>query len=310
MKRRMVERYSLGLLLAVAGVAVAADEGVWKGPAMDQPKAAVPRETPARDESTPLRASVILGLDVYNTTGKQLGHVDDIVLDRDGREIGYIVLSHGGVVGIGDKLLALPREMVRYDRAGDRLIVDLSEDIVSKAPGFDKANWPTAANSDYYQKLTEYFRAAPHEKAPAPMTSMKESPEKLTGPTERGLVWDRRATGLIGTDVRNPSNDELGKIDDFVIDWNSGKVRYLVLSHGAIMDVGGKLFAIPVEAVTRKAGEEAFVLNVTKEDLKGAPSFDKSNWPNFGDAQWKRSINDYYVQRKLIERGAQTELTD
>ena len=52
-----------------------------------------------------------------------------------------------------------------------------------------------------------------------------------------------RVTDLIGVRVYNPSDENLGKIENLVIDPASGQIRYAVLSFGGFLGMGDKLFA-------------------------------------------------------------------
>ncbi len=99
---------------------------------------------------------------------------------------------------------------------------------------------------------------------------------------------------LVGDDVRNPAGDDLGKIEEIMIDTNSGRVAYAVLSFGGFLGMGDKLFAIPWEALRLDQEHEHFVLNVDKETLEEAPGFDKNNWPEFADRTWGAQIHSYY----------------
>lgn len=102
------------------------------------------------------------------------------------------------------------------------------------------------------------------------------------------------ATSLKGNKVINHHDDDLGNVEDLMIDTNKGTVDYAVLSFGGVLGVGDKLFAIPMQALKVDTEKECCVLNVDKERLKDAPGFDKNNWPNTGDAKWQTTIRDYY----------------
>lgn len=102
------------------------------------------------------------------------------------------------------------------------------------------------------------------------------------------------ATTMIGDDVRNPEGENLGKLEELMVDLEDGRVAYAVLSFGGFLGLGDKLFAIPWQALTMRTEEKAFVLNVDKETLKNAPGFDKDNWPETVDREWLTGIYDYY----------------
>ncbi|MBO6783334.1 MAG: PRC-barrel domain-containing protein [Alphaproteobacteria bacterium] len=103
------------------------------------------------------------------------------------------------------------------------------------------------------------------------------------------------ATSINGDKVVNPQGEDLGKIEDLMIDLESGTVRYAVMSFGGFLGMGDKLFAVPMDALHVKSGDEAFVLNATEEKLKNAPGFDKDDWPNFADPAFDQRIRAHYA---------------
>jgi sporulation protein YlmC with PRC-barrel domain len=63
------------------------------------------------------RASKLIESDVYNDTGDEIGELDDIVLGADGKA-NFAILEVGGFLGIGERLVALPFESLKIDKAG------------------------------------------------------------------------------------------------------------------------------------------------------------------------------------------------
>jgi sporulation protein YlmC with PRC-barrel domain len=99
---------------------------------------------------------------------------------------------------------------------------------------------------------------------------------------------------LSGNDVCNSDDEDLGDVRDFMLDMANGKVGYAVLSFGAFLGMGEKLFAVPWNALTLDAENKRFILNVDKDRLKHAPGFDKGHWPDMADQFWAREIHTYY----------------
>ena len=64
--------------------------------------------------------------------------------------------------------------------------------------------------------------------------------------------------------------------------------------------MGQKFFAVPWSALTLDTKKKRFVLNVEKDRLKGAPGFDKDNWPNMADQSWEREIHAYYLANPVL----------
>jgi sporulation protein YlmC with PRC-barrel domain len=102
------------------------------------------------------------------------------------------------------------------------------------------------------------------------------------------------ASTLAGDKVRNAAGEDLGKVDEIMIDIPSGKVAYAVLSFGGILRMGNKLFAVPWSALQVDEDEKCLVLNVDKQTLENAPGFDKDNWPDMADAAWGGEVFRYY----------------
>ena len=99
---------------------------------------------------------------------------------------------------------------------------------------------------------------------------------------------------LVGNDVYNDKDEDLGDIKEIMLDMRSGKVGYAVLSFGGFLGMGEKLFAVPWDALTLDTKNKRFVLKLEKDRLKGAPGFDKDKWPNMADQSWAKEIHSYY----------------
>lgn len=102
------------------------------------------------------------------------------------------------------------------------------------------------------------------------------------------------ASTLNGDDVKNPQGEDLGKIEDMMIDLPSGKVEYAVLSFGGFLGMGDKYFAVPFSQLSVDRANKCMILNIDKDRLKDAPGFEKDNWPDFADQSFRTSITNYY----------------
>ena len=114
------------------------------------------------------------------------------------------------------------------------------------------------------------------------------SDEKGPGPELMG------ADTLIGNDVYNHLDEDLGDIKEIMLDMRNGRIGYAVLSFGGFLGMGEKLFAVPWNALTLDTENKCFRLNVEKARLKTAPGFDKDDWPDMADQRWVSEIHSYY----------------
>ena len=102
------------------------------------------------------------------------------------------------------------------------------------------------------------------------------------------------ATSIIGDSVENTKGEQLGKIDNLMINLSTGKVEYAVIEHGGLLGVGSKLFAIPFDELQVDEVKEIFILNRDKDYVKDAPGFDSDHWPATNDHSYYDSVNSYY----------------
>lgn len=102
------------------------------------------------------------------------------------------------------------------------------------------------------------------------------------------------ASSLSSDDVYNRKDEKLGSIKDLMIDLQSGRVCYAVLSFGGFLTMGEKLFAVPWSALTVDTENKRLLLDTNEERLKEAPGFDTDNWPDMADPSWAKSIHSYY----------------
>lgn len=98
---------------------------------------------------------------------------------------------------------------------------------------------------------------------------------------------------LQGDPVINLEGEEIGRVEELMIDLDSGHVGYAVLSFGGFMGMGRKLFAVPWQALTVDLERECLVLDVPKEVLQEAPGFDPDNWPDI-DLSMGEELHRHY----------------
>lgn len=109
------------------------------------------------------------------------------------------------------------------------------------------------------------------------------------------------ASSLAGDSVRNPAGEDLGKIEEIMIDVPSGRVAYAVLSFGGFLGMGNKLFAVPWNAFTIDEENKQFILNVDKKMLENAPGFDKDNWPDMAEPNFGKQVYSHYGYKPYWE---------
>jgi hypothetical protein len=109
------------------------------------------------------------------------------------------------------------------------------------------------------------------------------------------------ADTLLGNDVYNGADENLGSIKEFMIDMPSGRIAYAVLSFGGFLGMGDRLFAVPWQALKLDTANKRFTLNVSKDKLKNAPGFDKDHWPSMADPTWATGVHTFYGVSRVYD---------
>jgi sporulation protein YlmC with PRC-barrel domain len=114
--------------------------------------------------------------------------------------------------------------------------------------------------------------------------------EDTSGPGPRLMGADT----LIGDHIHNTQDEHLGDLKEIILEVETGKVAYAVMSAGGVFTIGEKLFAVPWDALKLDTVNKRLILNVDKERLDNAPGFDSDHWPDMADQTWATSVRNYY----------------
>jgi sporulation protein YlmC with PRC-barrel domain len=128
-------------------------------------------------------------------------------------------------------------------------------------------------------------------------TQEKKGPEKRdtdNKPAEGERINAFMVDKIIGSRVINLKGETLGKIEDLVVDIDTGRIVYAILDSGGFLGFGSKLFPVPWETLAALPSEGIFFLNQSKEQMEKAPAFEKKNLPDVGDMRWGGGILKHY----------------
>lgn len=94
-----------------------------------------------------------------------------------------------------------------------------------------------------------------------------------------------------GTKVYSPNGDDLGHIDDVMVEPATGRVVYGVLQFGGFLGIGSDYFPIPFGRLRYDGTRDAYTTDLTKEQLENAPRHD-DNWHS--DREWQERSHQHY----------------
>ena len=95
-------------------------------------------------QSDQIRASKIIGSSVYDVQNRDIGKVQDVILDRDGR-VAAVVVDVGTFLGMGGKDVAVQLSDIKSDN--NRLTLDMTKEQLQQAQAYQLENPDTGAGS-------------------------------------------------------------------------------------------------------------------------------------------------------------------
>jgi sporulation protein YlmC with PRC-barrel domain len=110
-----------------------------------------------------IRASKLIGMNIYNTQGESLGQIKDIVIDANTGVVRYAAVTYGGFLGVGNKMFAVPFEAFKSrpsptDKNRHVLTLDVDQKTLQGAEGFDENLWPNLADEKFTQELDRRYK--------------------------------------------------------------------------------------------------------------------------------------------------------
>lgn len=118
--------------------------------------------TRTTNERRTLRIGTLIGDPVRNAEGEKLGDLKEIMLDVNSGRIAYGVLDYGGLMGMGNKLFAVPFDRFVVDEQGNALVLDVPKETLKNAEGFDKNDWPDTADPAWERRIHDFYDATPY----------------------------------------------------------------------------------------------------------------------------------------------------
>jgi hypothetical protein len=110
----------------------------------------------------------------------------------------------------------------------------------------------------------------------------------------------RETVSLIGSDkvdgtaVYGADDRKIGSVQRVMIDKISGKVAYAVVSFGGFLGMGEDYYPMPWANLKYDTRLGGYRVNVTEDQLKGAPKFNRGTDWDWSDRKRDRTVYEYY----------------
>lgn len=205
------------------------------------------------------KGSKLIGKDIVDAQNKKLGEIKDMAIDLGNNRIDYVVVSSGGILGIGDKLYAVPAQVFGPYREDHDLVLNGSPQVLKASPVPNK-NWLSAIDRNSLNSM--------YQKAGAAMpTDNGASPQTVT------------ATDMIGMGILTQQGEKAAAdVKDLAVNMQDGRVPLAILSVGGPSGMNTKYVAVPTAALSKGPVRERLYISTPAQALNSAPEIDKDHW--------------------------------
>lgn len=102
-------------------------------------------------------------------------------------------------------------------------------------------------------------------------------------------------SAMMGREVENLAEEQLGHLDDVVIDTATGRVLFAIVEHGGFLDIGDEDVAIPLTAMAIGSENDELLLDLPEDTFDAYPDMDiEENWGAGVDAAWDDEIGPFW----------------
>lgn len=159
---------------------------------------------------TAIRPEQLVGMDVRNAQDEYLGEVEDIAFDPTSGRVAYVLVEHGGFLGIGDHLFAVPWRAVTWAPGAEALLLDINEERLESGPEFVEVEEDAQRRREWLLAVHSYYGVDPYWQDNLGSMAMGGSGQAAGGAGATAVIEEVEvevapAAGQAGTATTEPS---------------------------------------------------------------------------------------------------------
>ena len=112
----------------------------------------------ATGHTAAIRAKKVLGTNVVDRSGKKIGEVEDVILDKQTNSILFAVISFGGFLGMGEKYHPVPWAALDYEEGAGAYVVSYTKDQLQSAPAATIEELVRDDGLQFRQRTYDYYK--------------------------------------------------------------------------------------------------------------------------------------------------------
>jgi sporulation protein YlmC with PRC-barrel domain len=251
------------LLLVAFLVCGAATAAAQPQQATAPPAAGTITNLPGRDMAAPTVSGdmrKLIGRSVQNAQNDTIGEIRSIYIGPDGK-VDSLIVGVGGILGVGEREVRLAWSDLRVSDNGEKVVLDIARDELKAKPEYK------------YSEKGPWTAADPNRLARERMSADRNT-ASTTSTGDFNVYGEISGNAFVGTNVRNQSNEIVGKVEDVYID-DRGAIKTVVVSVGDFLGMGTKDVAVRWSDIGRSRDGKSLVLttNWTRGSLKAMPEY-------------------------------------
>ncbi len=115
--------------------------------------------TTATGHTSAIRATKVIGTDVYNPGGDRIGKIEDVVLDKTSNNIMFAVVGFGGFLGMNEKFHPLPWSTLDFVPEKGGYVVGFTKEQLEAAPSDAIDQLTKGDGAGYRERVYDYYDA-------------------------------------------------------------------------------------------------------------------------------------------------------
>lgn len=232
-----------------------------------------PSASASADAYRPVRADDVIGMKVRNSRGERLGEIGDLVVNMSTGDVRYAILRFDPGIFSAERLFAVPTDELKLSADGRHVLYQMNREQLERT-SINPSDW----NSRFFNDPER--------------TARLDRASGIVQPSDGSKA--RRASDLIGQNVQNRAGENVGEIQDLVVNMQNQKVHYAVLQFDPGWTTTEKQVVVPLRSFEVAQGRDNLVLNVDQSMARSMQDV-SNNSANISNPVWVFDVNRYLV---------------
>lgn len=227
-------------------------------------------------------ANELMGADVKNNMGENLGSVKELIINQSKDDVQYLVVSSEDMLhpvpwaAIKCGEANEPKDTAASERKEKGIVLNISKEQFHQAPTVESIDIAQLSSSSLKQQVDSFYSTQIEETKgmwERMKSGVKEKmPSGMKGETSESEAQANlfKCSDLIGMDIQNLNDEQIASINDVVIDTRKGNIAYGLVGFGGVLGVREKIAAVPWSAISIQPDRSTAKLDATKENLETA----------------------------------------